>query len=206
VNASRYYIPVPALWVGLGVKPPYLIRTWRDPLSFSTLNLAAVPLLGPRLGVLRHTVVTWRRLGPLRRELGDVPGGGPRGPRPCRQIPVCPATPCTLPHCLKGVGGAPTRRTGHRPEYVQYEGLCPARREHAPDAAGPALWADDGNLTTGPGGRRGPGCRRNPVISAHGVPPRRPVPPPEAPRRATAPLAPSGRRPIPRTSPEGRQV
>ncbi|MER6419701.1 SDR family NAD(P)-dependent oxidoreductase [Streptomyces sp. NPDC001137] len=35
----------------------------------------------------------------------------------------------TAPHCLKGVGGAPTRRTGHRPKYIQYEGLCPARRE-----------------------------------------------------------------------------
>jgi hypothetical protein len=32
VNASRYYIPVPALWAGLGVKLPDLIRTWRDPL------------------------------------------------------------------------------------------------------------------------------------------------------------------------------
>lgn len=32
MNASRYSIPVPALWAGLGVKPPDLIRTWRDPL------------------------------------------------------------------------------------------------------------------------------------------------------------------------------
>jgi len=40
------------------------------------------------------------------------------------------------PHCLKGVGGAPTRRTGHRPKYIQYEGLRPARREHAPPTLG----------------------------------------------------------------------
>jgi hypothetical protein len=32
VNASRYYIPALALWAGLGVKLPDLIRTWRDPL------------------------------------------------------------------------------------------------------------------------------------------------------------------------------
>ncbi|GGZ13485.1 hypothetical protein GCM10010300_67120 [Streptomyces olivaceoviridis] len=47
-------------------------------------------------------------------------------PRPCRQTPVCRATPCTLPHCLNGVGGAPTRRTGPRPKYIQYEGRGPA--------------------------------------------------------------------------------
>ncbi|MCX4418439.1 hypothetical protein [Streptomyces mirabilis] len=46
-------------------------------------------------------------------------------------------------------GRDPLRRTGHRPKYIQYEGLCPARRGHAPDAAGPALRADDGNVTTG---------------------------------------------------------
>ncbi|MFE2472514.1 MULTISPECIES: MAB_1171c family putative transporter [Streptomyces] len=32
MNASRYYIPALALWAGLGVKLPDLIRTWRDPL------------------------------------------------------------------------------------------------------------------------------------------------------------------------------
>ena len=68
-------------------------------------------------------------------------------PSPCRQIPACPATPCT-----------PSRRTGPRPTYNQYEGPRPARREHAPDAAGHALRADDGNLTTG----RGP-CRLSPL-------------------------------------------
>ena len=36
-----------------------------------------VPLLGPRLGALWRTVVTWRRLGPLWRELGDASGGSP---------------------------------------------------------------------------------------------------------------------------------
>ncbi len=38
----------------------------------------------------------------------------------------CPTTP-----------GTPSRRTGRKPEYTQYEGFRPARREHAPDAAGP---------------------------------------------------------------------
>ncbi|MFG2122686.1 glycosyltransferase family 87 protein [Streptomyces sp. NPDC048710] len=42
-----------------------------------------------------------------------------------------------LPTGPEGVGGAPTRRTGRKPKYVRYEGLRPARREHAPDAAGP---------------------------------------------------------------------
>ncbi|GLW59595.1 hypothetical protein Kpho01_76050 [Kitasatospora phosalacinea] len=31
--------------------------------------------------------------------------------------------------------GTPSRRTGRKPEYTQYEGFRPARREHAPDAA-----------------------------------------------------------------------
>ncbi|GHA91014.1 hypothetical protein GCM10010330_51480 [Streptomyces tendae] len=34
--------------------------------------------------------------------------------------------------------------------YNQYAGRRPARRGHAPDAAEPALRADDGNVTTGP--------------------------------------------------------
>ncbi len=71
-------------------------------------------------------------------------------PRPCRHIPACPATPCTLPHCLKGVGGAPLAAPGADPRTNQYEGLRPARREHAPDAARPALRTDVGNVTTGP--------------------------------------------------------
>ncbi|MFF4955532.1 LLM class flavin-dependent oxidoreductase [Streptomyces sp. NPDC001222] len=62
---------------------------------------------------------------------------GEASPGPCRRTPACPAT-----H---------SRRTPHRPEYIQYEGLRAARREHAPDAAGPALRADDGSSTTGPG-------------------------------------------------------
>ncbi|EKX63716.1 hypothetical protein STRIP9103_07727 [Streptomyces ipomoeae 91-03] len=35
---------------------------------------------------------------------------------------------------LRGVAapGTPSRRTGHKPKYIQYEGLRPARREHAP--------------------------------------------------------------------------
>ncbi|MDL5206085.1 SgcJ/EcaC family oxidoreductase [Streptomyces sp. ALI-76-A] len=31
--------------------------------------------------------------------------------------------------------GTPSRRTGRKPKYIQYEGFRPARREHAPDAA-----------------------------------------------------------------------
>ncbi|MFJ8936142.1 4-alpha-glucanotransferase [Streptomyces sp. NPDC102365] len=60
--------------------------------------------------------------------------------RPCRHIPACRATPGTHSH-----------RTGRKSEYVQYEDFRPAHREHAPDAARPALRADDGNVTTGPG-------------------------------------------------------
>jgi hypothetical protein len=47
------------------------------------------------------------------------------------------ATPGTLPQALDSAraGGTPTRRTGRKPKYVQYEGFRPARREHAPDAA-----------------------------------------------------------------------
>ncbi len=36
------------------------------------------------------------------------------------------ATPGMLPHCLKGVGGTPTRRTGRKPKYIQYEDFRPA--------------------------------------------------------------------------------
>ncbi|GHF31957.1 hypothetical protein GCM10010359_38150 [Streptomyces morookaense] len=55
----------------------------------------------------------------------DRPEGRP-GARASRRIPACPATP-----------GTHSRRTGRKPEYAQYEGFRPARREHAPDAAGP---------------------------------------------------------------------
>ncbi|XDO64387.1 MAB_1171c family putative transporter [Streptomyces sp. RLB1-33] len=88
-----------------------LVAGWLLSLSFSTLKLTAVaarwaggdwdvlstslapgmaslaatvatvgftvPLFGPRLGVLWHTVVTWRRLGPLWRELGGASPGSP---------------------------------------------------------------------------------------------------------------------------------
>ncbi|GCB44235.1 hypothetical protein [Streptomyces sp. NL15-2K] len=37
--------------------------------------------------------------------------------------------------CPVATPGTHSRRTGHRPKYIQYEGLRPARREHAPDAA-----------------------------------------------------------------------
>ncbi len=46
--------------------------------------------------------------------------------RPCRQTPVCLATPCTH-----------SRRTGALTQVLQYEDQGPARREHAPDAARP---------------------------------------------------------------------
>ncbi|WP_224336791.1 dimethylsulfone monooxygenase SfnG [Streptomyces olivaceus] len=45
--------------------------------------------------------------------------------------------------------------------YNQYAGRRPARREHAPDAAGPALRADDGNVTTGPRPRPRTPCARS---------------------------------------------
>ena len=76
---------------------------------------------------------------------GGRSGCGPTPPsrvlaaRPCPQSPACPATP-----------GTHSRRTGRSPKYIQYEGLRPAHREHAPDAAGPALRADDGTLRTRP--------------------------------------------------------
>ncbi|CAL2071859.1 protein of unknown function [Streptomyces murinus] len=50
----------------------------------------------------------------------------PAGLRACPTVPVCRATPCTH-----------SRGTGRRPKYVRYEGLRPAPREHAPDAARP---------------------------------------------------------------------
>ena len=48
------------------------------------------------------------------------------------------------------MGGAPTRRTGRNPKYIQYEGLRPAPREHAPDAA--------------PSGQRLPATALDPVL------------------------------------------
>ncbi len=93
--------------------------------GFNTAGLRqALPLLRKDVGLLLDVVDT-----------AEAPGH-------CRHIPACPATPCT-----------PTRRTGHRPTYNKYEGQRPARREHAPDAAGPALRTDDGNVTTGPSPR-----------------------------------------------------
>ncbi|MEV6024094.1 LLM class flavin-dependent oxidoreductase [Streptomyces sp. NPDC052036] len=77
--------------------------------------------------------------------------GGEGRPGPCRQTPDCPATPCTLLHARpRSRGRCPHCRTPHSPECIQYEGPRAARREHAPDAAGPALRADDGSSTTGP--------------------------------------------------------
>jgi UDP:flavonoid glycosyltransferase YjiC (YdhE family) len=74
------------------------------------------------------------RLDRLRHAVGDP------APRGCPQSSACPATP-----------GTHSRRTGRTPEYDQYAGVRSARREHAPDAAGPALRADDATLRTPPG-------------------------------------------------------
>ncbi|XES01237.1 hypothetical protein HEP87_62740 [Streptomyces sp. S1D4-11] len=52
-----------------------------------------VPLLGPRLGVLWHTVMTCRRLGPLWRELG----GASPGVRSPLRSPGIRRTPCGSP-------------------------------------------------------------------------------------------------------------
>jgi hypothetical protein len=72
-------------------------------------------------------------LSPAASRAPGSPASGSTTPRTIR----CAATPGTLPHCLEGVGGAPTRRTGRKPKYVRsVDGdFRPARREHAPDAA-----------------------------------------------------------------------
>jgi hypothetical protein len=36
---------------------------------------------------------------------------------------------------ISATPGTPSRRTGRKPKYVQYEVSRPARREHAPNAA-----------------------------------------------------------------------
>ncbi|KAB1989737.1 hypothetical protein F8144_05130 [Streptomyces triticiradicis] len=72
-------------------------------------------------------------------------GAGPGGtPRPCRQIPACPATPGTPPSSSSR--GTPTRRTGRKPKYAQYEGFRPAlpqalRAGGTPRARSPELSA-----------------------------------------------------------------
>ncbi|MGW6731958.1 DNA-formamidopyrimidine glycosylase family protein [Streptomyces sp. NPDC055013] len=87
----------------------------------------------------------------LRRTLRPAVTAGRVSPGPRPQSPACLATPGTLPHSrLRSSGRGSHRRTGRRPEYVQYEGLRPAGREHAPDAAGPALRANDGTSRTRP--------------------------------------------------------
>ncbi|KAB1980463.1 hypothetical protein F8144_33575 [Streptomyces triticiradicis] len=56
---------------------------------------------------------------------GATPGRRRRTPpRPCRHIPACPATPGTPPSSSSR--GTPTRRTGRKPKYVQYEDFRPA--------------------------------------------------------------------------------
>ena len=57
-----------------------------------------------------------------------------RGPqaRPETESTDGPEAPAEIP---VAASGPHSRRTGHKPKYIQYEGLHPARREHAPDAA-----------------------------------------------------------------------
>ncbi|MFE7072335.1 sensor domain-containing protein [Streptomyces sp. NPDC057620] len=120
----------------LGARPPGSSAGVLHALLALPLNLvvAAVTLYG-------WSIVPMNIGWPLRGGDPTTSWGGPTfaGAWPCPQSPACPATP-----------GTHSRRTGRSPEYVQYEGLRPARREHAPDAAGPALRADDGTLRTRP--------------------------------------------------------
>jgi hypothetical protein len=123
---------------------------------------------------------------------------------PCRHIPVWPATPCTRPQALGFARTArdPLRRTRHRPKYIRYEGPCPAHREHAPDAAGPVLQADDGNVTTRPGaGERGVRARgprvhrrgsRASLVARSEVPGGRPSAGGRRPARRASPVASRG--------------
>ncbi|PIM71313.1 hypothetical protein CTU88_14485 [Streptomyces sp. JV178] len=57
---------------------------------------------------------------------GRTRGRAQRSRRP--SVPTGNVRPVATP-------GTPSRRTGHKPKYIQYEDLHPARREHAPDAA-----------------------------------------------------------------------
>ena len=134
----------------VAASPRRACSRWRFPRRTSGLGAAA-----------RRTRRRLRRVGAARRARpagGDGRGGGaaPRTGRPgpgqtpparagLRRVdgdasapagdvrPV--AAPGTLPHRLKGVGRAPSRRAGRKPRYVQYEDFPPARREHPPDAA-----------------------------------------------------------------------
>nr|WP_168514767.1 MAB_1171c family putative transporter [Streptomyces sp. S1D4-11]QIZ00303.1 hypothetical protein HEP87_48925 [Streptomyces sp. S1D4-11] len=205
-----------------------------------------VPLLGPRLGVLWHTVMTCRRLGPLWRELGGASPGSPLAApipwyssyavrltrrevsHPGRAEPPSPASRRPGPRPGAGSGSVRgTRRRGRLPHRPRRDDRSrrsgPARRRarrtrRTRPLRGPhgarrldgrgACVAYVPHRRGGPRGRcgrRGPCSRKNPVMSPHDVPPRRPVPPPDPPRRATAPSPPSDR-PSPRTSPEGRQA
>ncbi|MBA2809769.1 ABC transporter ATP-binding protein [Streptomyces sp. KM273126] len=104
----------------------------------------------------------------------------PPDPRPaagaCVESGACRATSGTLPHCLKGVGGTPARRTGRKPKYIpSINGVFrPARREHAPPCSNPssrggtpiaaartALRADDATFDTAP---RAPSPVRGQVV------------------------------------------
>ncbi len=77
-------------------------------------------------------------------------------PRACFESPACPATPGTHSPSLRP--GVPPRRVVGLVQVRPVRGRPSALRSHAPDAAGPALRADDGTFETRPnvplGGRR----------------------------------------------------
>ncbi|WP_327359319.1 sirohydrochlorin chelatase [Streptomyces sp. NBC_01304] len=69
-----------------------------------------------------------------------VEAGWPTGPRACCEFPACAPTPGTHPRC-----------TASQDRWLRHMTCDAAHRGHAPNAAAPALRADDGELTTGPG-------------------------------------------------------
>ncbi|MFD8969877.1 DUF5682 family protein [Streptomyces sp. NPDC059568] len=81
-----------------------------------------------------------------------------QGPRPCFRSPVCPATPGTHARCVVGVARV-------RPVH----GRSSALRSHAPDAAGPALRADDATSETRPGRSADPFAPFEAVAEAMGA-------------------------------------
>ncbi|CAG7643243.1 hypothetical protein SBRY_30770 [Actinacidiphila bryophytorum] len=81
-------------------------------------------------------------------------------PRPCFGSPACPATPGTHARCVVGVV-----RVG------PLRGRPCALRSHAPDAAGPALWADGATSKTRPSpSPRPPGAPALPLATSPRAP------------------------------------
>ncbi|CAG7642911.1 hypothetical protein SBRY_30713 [Actinacidiphila bryophytorum] len=117
----------------LGVRPPALPG---NRVTRGCLPLAVTWLLSPDGGWARSslrdkpTTVRWSGGG-----LCAADGAA----RPCFGSPACPATPGTHARCVVGVV-----RVG------PLRGRPSALRSHAPDAAGPALWADGATSKTRP--------------------------------------------------------